>query len=104
MKMIGERLQEIRKDHRDTQQSLADKLHVSLHAVRCWEQNKSDPSHETLVTICRLYHISADYLLGLTDEDVAYQTRKRQQLTPENQLLLSRFEAYLMHEQGRRAP
>ena len=41
----------------------------SCHAIRCWEQNKSDPSHDTLVAICKLYHISADYLLGLTDED-----------------------------------
>lgn len=65
--MIGERLQEIRKDHGDTQQALADKLHASLYAVRCWEQGKSDPGHDTLVSICRLYHVSADYLLGLTD-------------------------------------
>ena len=41
--MIGERLQDIRKDHNDTQQDLADKLHTSLYAVRCWEQGKSDP-------------------------------------------------------------
>ena len=33
--MIGERLQEIRKDHGDTQQALADKLHASLYAVGC---------------------------------------------------------------------
>ncbi|MCI5565079.1 MAG: helix-turn-helix domain-containing protein [Clostridiales bacterium] len=66
--MIGERLQEIRKDHGDTQQALADKLHASLYAVRCWEQGKSDPSHDTLISICRLYRISADYLLGITDD------------------------------------
>lgn len=98
--MIGERLQDVRKDHKDTQQNLAEKLHVSLHAVRCWEQNKSDPSHETLVAICRLYHISADYLLGLTNEDALYLSRRRQQLTPENQQLLRRFETFLLHEQN----
>ena len=65
--MIGERLQDIRKDHNDTQQDLADKLHASLYAVRCWEQGKSDPSHDTLVAICKLYGVSADYLLGRTD-------------------------------------
>lgn len=99
--MIGERLQEVRKDHGDTQQTLADKLHVSLHAVRCWEQDKSDPNHDTLVAICQMYHISADYLLGLTDEDMQYQLHRRQQLTAENQHLLRRFEAFLLHEQGR---
>ena len=75
--MIGERLQDIRKDHSDTQQDLADKLHASLYAVRCWEQGKSDPSHDTLVAICKLYGVSADYLLGLTDEDPIYSQRRQ---------------------------
>lgn len=97
--MIGERLQEIRKDNGDTQQSLADKLHVSLHAVRCWEQDKSDPSHDTLVAICRLYHISSDYLLGLTDEDVSYALSRRKRLSPENQAIMNRFESFLLFEQ-----
>lgn len=62
--MIGERLQEIRKDNGDTQQDLANKLHASLYAVRCWEQGKSDPSHDTLAAICRLYDVSADLSAG----------------------------------------
>ena len=97
--MIGERLQEIRKDNGDTQQNLADKLHASLYAVRCWEQGKSDPSHDTLVAICKLYHISADYLLGLTDEDPLFVQRKQQALTPKNRALLKHFEAFLFYEQ-----
>ena len=98
--MLGERLQEIRKDHGDTQQALAEKLHVSLHAVRCWEQDKSDPGHDMLVQICRMYHVSADYLLGLTDEDAVYTAERRKRLSSENQMLLRRFEIFLMHEQG----
>ena len=98
-RMIGERLQEIRKDHNDTQQSLADKLHATLFAVRCWEQNKSDPSHDTLVSICRLYDVSADYLLGLTDIDPAYTRRRRKLLSAENQAILHRFESFLLAEQ-----
>ncbi len=97
--MIGERLQEIRKDNGDTQKTLAEKLHASLYAVRCWEQGKSDPSHDTLVAICRLYHISADYLLGLTDEDPIFAQRKQQALTPKNLALLKHFEAFLFYEQ-----
>jgi len=99
--MIGERLQEIRKDNGDTQQSLADKLHVALFAVRCWEQEKSAPNHETLVAICRLYHISADYLLGLSDEDPAYAQHRRKVLSAKNLELLKKFEAFLLSEQER---
>ena len=97
--MIGERLQEIRKDNGDTQQTLAEKLHVSLHAVRCWEQGKSDPSHDTLVAICRLYHVSSDYLLGLSDDDIAHTVYRRRKLSPENQAILKRFESFLLLEQ-----
>ena len=60
--MVGERLAEIRKDHDDTQAVLAKKLNVSVTTVRSWEQEKSSPSHDALVAICRLYRISADYL------------------------------------------
>lgn len=100
--MIGERLQDIRKDHSDTQQDLADKLHASLYVVCCWEQGKSDPSHDTLVAICKLYGVSADYLLGLTDEDPIYsQRRQKNNLNTENLATLKRFEAFLYNEQER---
>ena len=64
--MIGELLAETRKLHGDKQADLAEKLGVSIAAVRSWEQDKSSPSHETLVDICKMYHVSADYLLGLS--------------------------------------
>ena len=64
--MIGERLAEIRKDHGDRQYDLAQKLNVTVSAVRSWEQDKSSPSYETLVSICKLYDVSSDYLLGLS--------------------------------------
>ena len=95
--MIGERLSEIRKDHSDTQAQLAQKLGVSLPTVREWEQEKSSPSHEMLVKLCRMYSISSDYLLGLTDEDPAYVRQRRQEhLTDEERLLLREFEEYLI--------
>ena len=52
--MIGERLSEVRKDHGDTQSSLAKKLNVSVATVRSWEQEKSSPAHEILVNICKM--------------------------------------------------
>lgn len=95
--MLGERLSEVRKDHGDTQAGLAQRLGVSLSTVRAWEQEKSSPSHEMLVALCRTYGISSDYLLGLTDEDPAYIRQQRQKrLTGEEQKLLKEFEEYLI--------
>lgn len=75
--MIGERLAEIRKDHGDNQDDLARKLNVSVFAIRSWEQEKSAPSHEMLVRVCRLYQVSSDYLLGLSNIDPVYEQRRR---------------------------
>ena len=95
--MIGERLAEIRKDHDDTQALLADRLNVSISSIRSWEQEKSSPPHELLVKICRLYHVSADYLLGLTSIDPAYVQRRRLESFSNLELEeLQNFENYLI--------
>lgn len=95
--MIGERLAEIRKDHGDKQTDLAQKLNVTVSTVRSWEQEKSSPPHETLVNICRLYHVSSDYLLGLSDIDPAYVQRQRLENFTKRELTeLKNFEEYLM--------
>lgn len=101
--MIGERLAEIRKDHGDTQAAMAKILDVSLPTVRAWEQEKSSPSHEMLVYICRLYGVSADYLLGLSDLDPQYEKkRKAQMLTPQEQTELKNYEQYLIWKRSKR--
>lgn len=95
--MIGERLAEIRKDHGDTQAVLADRLNVSLSSIRSWEQEKSSPPHELLVKICKLYRVSADYLLGLTSIDPAYVQRRRLASFSDLELEeLQSFENYLI--------
>lgn len=100
--MIGERLAEMRKDHGDTQAALAERLGVSLPTVRAWEQEKSSPSHETLIAICRLYGVSSDYLLGLTDADPAYVQKKRlDQLTAEERAAVRDYENYLRWKKKR---
>jgi transcriptional regulator with XRE-family HTH domain len=97
MTLIGERLSEIRKDHGDTQADLAARLNLSLSAIRSWEQEKSSPPHEMLVSICKLYHVSSDYLLGLSDVDPAYVQRQRLELFTKEELdELRSYEEYLV--------
>ena len=98
--MIGERLAEIRKDHGDNQDDLARKLNVSVFAIRSWEQEKSAPSHEMLVRVCRLYQVSSDYLLGLSNIDPVYEQRRRHPLQPHG-LLQRRREIMLDQADGR---
>ena len=93
--MIGERLAEVRKDHGDTQKTLAEKMNVVVHTVSSWEQDKSEPSHEMLVRICSLYHVSADYLLGLSNTDPAYESRKAAALSEGDLTLLKELTEFL---------
>ena len=93
--MIGGRLAEVRKDHGDTQQTLADKLNVTKHTVSSWEQEKSEPYHEMLIKICKLYGVSSDYLLGLSNIDPAYVKNRAETLSKEDQALMKEFESFL---------
>ena len=94
--MLGERLAELRKLNDDTQQTLADKLGISVWSIRAWEQGKSYPFSNVLLAICKLYGTSADYLLGLTDIDPSDEARKqRLRLTEEEQNEMHRYEEYL---------
>ena len=93
--MIGERLAEIRKDHGDTQKTLAEKMNVVVHTVSSWEQEKSEPNHEMLVRLCRLYNTSSDYLLGLSDADPILERQSTFKLDADDQLLIKEFRSYL---------
>ncbi len=101
--MIGKRLALIRKDHGQTQNDLAKRLRVSLATVRAWEQGKSSPSHETLVEICRMYQISSDFLLGLSDDDLQYFQRRSHALFTQEELSQIRtFGSYLLWKRNRK--
>ena len=92
----GERLRDIRKDHDDTQESLGKKLGFSTPTVSKWEQGKTDPDLETLKQICRMYEVSADYLLGLTDDDPLLVKKRREILSEKSREALRLFEDYLV--------
>ena len=95
--MIGARLAGLRDWNDQTQGDLAKLLSVSPSTIRSWEYEKSSPSHEMLIAICKLYGTSADYLLGLTDYDPSDTARiQRQRLTEEEQNEMHRYEEYLL--------
>lgn len=70
---IGERLQEIRKDHGLTQKQLAEILGISWRTVGAYETNSCMPDCDILVEISKYFNVSLDYLLGLVDEQLPIQ-------------------------------
>lgn len=62
------RLAELRKTHGfKSQKALADVLFVNQTAVSQWERGVTTPSNQQLVRLSELFHVTTDYLLGITD-------------------------------------
>lgn len=62
------RLQELRKKRGLSQRTLAELLSVSQQTYSRYERGRRRLSVQAAVTLARLYHVSVDYLLGITDE------------------------------------
>jgi transcriptional regulator with XRE-family HTH domain len=60
---IAKNLAELRKSHKFTQQTLAEKLDYSDKAVSRWEHGETLPDIETLCKICDIYGVKFEYLL-----------------------------------------
>lgn len=67
-KLFAQRLQEIRKLHHETQRELGAVIGTKANNVSEIEGGKKTTTAENISKICRHYHISADYLLGLSDD------------------------------------
>lgn len=65
--MIGKRIKELRKQKGLTQMQLADELNVEFSNVSKWELGKNDPSKELIAKMAKLFNVSIEYLLGISD-------------------------------------
>lgn len=66
--LVHERIRSLRKERRLTQSMLAEKVGVSPQVVSNWERNYTSPDLDDLTKIANALHTTADYLLGLSDE------------------------------------
>ena len=64
---IGYRIAELRKDRGLSQKEVADRIHVSSSQIsRIESGNTVDVNNDILISLAQLFHVSTDYLLGLT--------------------------------------
>ncbi len=63
-----QRLRKLRKDHGISQRALAELLGISQQTYSRYERGQRIPSVETVYVLARLYHVSMDYLAGITDD------------------------------------
>ena len=61
---FADRLVELRKQNKLSQEALAEKLGLSRQAISKWERGESSPDTDNLIALAELYGISLDELLG----------------------------------------
>lgn len=68
MSSMGERLKQLRVENGLKLKDVAAALNVTIRSINRYEDGTREPSIDMLVKFCKLYDVSADYLVGLTDD------------------------------------
>ena len=68
LKIFGERLRLLRKERKLPLKKIAELLGTSVTQVGDMENGKTGTTLVRLVLLAEFYHVSTDYLLGITDD------------------------------------
>lgn len=68
---LGQRLMELRKSKKMSQEEVAEELNVTRQTISKWETDQSTPDFDKIVPLCQLFGISSDELLTGKKETVA---------------------------------
>ena len=63
-----QKFKQLRTDRDLTQQQIAKICNVSDATVGHWENLKREMKVDSIVTLCRFYNISPEYIFGFTDD------------------------------------
>lgn len=67
------RLRDVREDRDLTQAEIGKLLNKSQQGYNHIEAGRAELKIDDLVTLCKFYNLSADYLIGLTDKPRSYK-------------------------------
>ncbi len=68
LNLFGKRLQTLRKEKKLKQKEMAELLQCTERHYQRLEYGKTNVTATTLMFLCDYFNVSADYLLGRTDE------------------------------------
>lgn len=67
-KKYVERIKKLREDHDYTQEYVANYLGTSQTMYARYERGANELPIRHLLSLCQLYHVSSDYILGLSNK------------------------------------
>lgn len=62
------RIKDLREDGDYTQEQIGKLLHKSQQGYNHIEAGRAELKIEDLITLCRFYNVSSDYIIGLSDK------------------------------------
>lgn len=62
--MFGQRLRELRKEKRMSQQEMGEILNASQQSIGNWERGRNFPPEEVVLKVADYFDVSIDYLYG----------------------------------------
>ena len=65
---MGEKLKSLRIEKKLTQKQIAERICMAISAVSSYESGTRYPSYEALIKLSRMFHVSTDYLLEITEK------------------------------------
>lgn len=89
-------LKELRKERHLTQQAVADGAGISRSVLSQYESEAVDPTATVISRLADFFQVSADYLLGRSD-DLGAPVAPRTEISREEQQLLKDFRALSRH-------
>lgn len=66
--MLSDRIKQLREQSQLSQAELARRLDVTRSSVNAWEMGLSAPTTQYVVAMAKIFHVSADYILGLSSQ------------------------------------
>ena len=73
------RLKDIREYRDITQKEIADYLHIKQNTYSQYESGKRQLPIEALIALADYYHVTTDYLLGVSDIPNPYRDNRKKQ-------------------------
>ena len=68
MYLMGKRFKELREDAEKSRKELASYLGMDVSNYGKYERGEIEPSIHVIIKLAKFYNVTADYLLGLSDD------------------------------------
>jgi len=68
MDKFGERIKRLRIEKGLMMKEVAEAVDITAPSITMYESGQRHPEYKTLIKLCKLFDVSADYLLGLSDD------------------------------------